>query len=484
MIQMMRVLAEVLDRAGLSRMAGVTFGGARDLYAALGYERELTTKHYRQRYERGDISGRIVDAYPKATWREGAELIEDENPLVLTAFEEAWTALANRLQVWSVFTRADILAGLGRYAVILLGVPGELEAPAPGQLGPDQLMYLQPFGEEECKVQDLEEDAKNPRFGKPRIYNLDRKTVVGRSKTRLVHYSRVLHIADGVLDDPMAGEPRLRRPWNRLDDIDKVAGGGSEAFWQRVHQGLFFNVDPTTKLGDTVAEERTALEAMRTKAEEWANGMKRTMAMRGAEVTALGSDVSNFESQLRSLISLISGATGIPQRILLGSERGELASTQDKENWDQRVADRRTSYAEPAVVRPFVVRLIELGVLPKPVKFDVRWPEMDDLTPLEQADVADKLSKLNAQSGGTVITPAEIRDRILHMDPVVEPNGQPTTVALGLPTTPAVPALPPAPALAARGAAASAPAPKGAVRGFGKPSLPQLREPSPELRES
>jgi uncharacterized protein len=87
---------------------------------------------------------------------------------------------------------------------------------------------------------------------------------------------------------------------------------------------------------------------------------------RGAKLQDLGSAVAQFGPQVDAIMDMIAGGSRVPKRILLGSERGELASTQDKENFDARVKDRRKDHAGPNVFRPFVDRLVWMGALPAP----------------------------------------------------------------------------------------------------------------------
>ena len=61
-------------------------------------------------------------------------------------------------------------------------------------------------------------------------------------------------------------------------------------------------------------------------------------------------------------MSLIGGTLGIPTRILLGSERGQLASSSDERNFSSRVKERQQSYAEPTMIRAFTNRLKSVGV--------------------------------------------------------------------------------------------------------------------------
>jgi hypothetical protein len=104
----------------------------------------------------------------------------------------------------------------------------------------------------------------------------------------------------------------------------------------------------------------------------------------------------------------------------MGSERGELASTQDQSNFEDRVSDRRTDYAEPSIVRPFVDQLISLGVLPEPEEYHVRWPEVKNLNDAQRMALAGAAATVNKTQGEIVITTSEIRDKILGYEPFTE----------------------------------------------------------------
>ena len=75
-------------------------------------------------------------------------------------------------------------------------------------------------------------------------------------------------------------------------------------------------------------------------------------------------------------LKLISATTRIPVRILTGSERGQLASSQDDENWADVISARQEQHVGPALLMPVINRLIWLGVLPEPTNtaVSIRWP--------------------------------------------------------------------------------------------------------------
>jgi hypothetical protein len=439
----------LLERYQFMRQAGISFNGSRDMYEVLGYPRILSVKEYRDRYARGGISKRIVEAYPKATWRGGVKLQEDEDPKVTTAFEKDWEDLEKRLKIWTMLQRADTLAGLSTYSILLIGGPGNYDEELP-KGKPGQILFLTAFAGGggpgltqgasssanyvDATIQEFDQDVTSPRFGLPTRYQLRRLDLVSPQFQKPVHWSRVIHIAEGLLDNEVYGIPVLENIWNLLDDLDKVTGGGAEAFWLRANQGLHLNVDKDAALSDP---EKAAIKEQ---AEEYQHQMRRILQTRKVEVTPLGSDVAQFGPQADAILTQIAGSKGIPKRILMGSEMGQLASGQDADNWNTQVQDRRTGYAGPSIVRPLVDRLIEYGYLPTPKDYDVVWPTIESLTETEKAAGAGQWANVNKTMGVTIFTDDEIREKWYGLDPLTKKQKTPVP-----PPPPEAPAPPPAP---------------------------------------
>jgi uncharacterized protein len=415
----LRVASEIRDRLSLVAES-VTFGGLRDIYKALGYAKTINLKMYRDRYDRGGLAGRIIEAYPTATWRGIGEMIEDPDPTTETKFEGAWNELQERLDVWAKFRRADIIAGLGRYSVVFIGAPGNTETELPKGLALDDILYLSLYNEGEATIKEYELDPANKRFGLPKVYVIRRNSSeVGKRATAMnVHWSRVIHVSDGLLEDDVFSRPRLERAWNDLDNLMKITGGGSEAFWKTAYPGVQFNIDKDMKFKDE------QLDKLKEEIDSFMHEMTRAVKTKGVNMETLQANVANFKDNALTIISIISGITGIPQRMLLGSERGELASTQDRDNWAERVRDRRDSFAGPYVVKVFVNRLIEYGALPKPTKnngkYTIGWGDVFDVSQTERIENAEKMASVNQKAGETVLLPNEIRDLALGLEPLDE----------------------------------------------------------------
>lgn len=109
----------------------------KNIEAECGYPltERLTITDYKKLDDRDPIAARINRLYPVACWQVSPEVYEDEDIEVTTQFEQALSNIGSELSnigglysnnegnpLWSYLERADILSGIGRYGVILLGI--------------------------------------------------------------------------------------------------------------------------------------------------------------------------------------------------------------------------------------------------------------------------------------------------------------------------------------------------------------------------
>jgi hypothetical protein len=396
----------MLDRTGWARKLGLSFGGNRDLYEAFGWDRELNIPTIMQMYYRGGVAKRIVEAKPDSTWGRPPRIYLPGN----TAWSQEFAKLAWRLDLWDAFRRADILAGLGRFSIILIGTNrGAVNQPIPsGGAGGLKITYLQPYGEMQCKIKAWDQNPMSPRFGQPTMYTVtplsqarssDGETVVTDSSDINpvgsafdVHWTRAIHITRGGLQSNIFGVPEYAPIWNYLCDLMKVIGASSESFWKQSYPGLHINVDKDMDLDDEDEANITA------EMDEYEHGMRRNIRTRGVDVKNIGSKVADPRGAFSVLITLISGTTGIPQRILQGSEAGQLASSQDKANWAERIEEYRELHAEPKILWPFVMWCIQYGIVSAVPEEQVEtmralWPDAYRMSPLERGQTAAQTAR-------------------------------------------------------------------------------------------
>lgn len=371
--------------------------------------------HYKELYDREGVATRVVQVMPDECWAVQPDIVEDEDPDTETAFEAAFNEMSQGLRgqswykgnegspFWEVLRRADILSGIGFFGVILLGLDdgAELEEPVEGinddgtKSGNSQrkLMYVRVFDQSLVEIAATEQNPENPRYGQPTIYTITLNDPTSQqitagvpTSTIQVHWTRIIHIADNVGSNELYGDPRMRPVLNNLLSLRKLYAGSAEMYWRGAFPGLSFETQP--QLAGEVEIDTTKL---REAAEQYMNTLQRYIQTSGFNVKTLAPQVVDPSKQIEVQLDAICIKITIPKRIFVGSERGELASSQDSKSWNMRVANRQTTYVTPRIIVPVIDRLISIGVLPEPTDgYTVIWSDLNALSEAEQAELASK----------------------------------------------------------------------------------------------
>jgi hypothetical protein len=393
------------SRRGLAAALGQSFDGDRDLYLSFGYKKDLVFADYLNFYERDGLATRIVDAVSDETWRKHPILTEsknetpdEENPSPLQIkFED----MADRLDLWSKFNEVDAACGISRFGLLFLGLTmknGEqLSDPVSDK---KELAYVSVHDEGDTTIDELNlvTDIGSPRFGMPEFYNIE---IGATGLQQRVHYSRVIHVKEGKERSPYGrfyGVPRLKGVINRLYDLEKVVGGGSEAFWLLIYRGIAllaregYNIPP---------EDSDDYKKMQENATEFTHNMRRFLPLRGMDIQDMSGKPVDSREQFDVIVAYLAGSTRIPQRLLIGSEAGKLASSQDDANWLDYISWRKENHAEPYILRPFLRKMADLGQVEHRDRYFSYWPSGFQLNDLEEADVALKIAQaINTAGGG------------------------------------------------------------------------------------
>lgn len=440
MAQLVRNTQALLSRADLmSRF----LDPRRDIDAECGYPQNITPSQYRFMYDRGGIAKRVVGVWPEESWAQTPLVYETEDTTE-TAFEKAWNALVKKHNVFHQLSKVDELSGIGRFGILLIGV-GDGKAslseaidgvPDDGELNtenrkgnaagdPKRLLYLRAFPEDVVTVDQREANKNSPRFGKPLTYTVrftDYEGAIGgggissgalTQATETVHWTRVIHVADNCLSSEVYGTPRMQPVFNNLQDIRKILSGSGEMFWKGAFPGYSFESHPDSDV-------EIDADSLRETIANYANGLQRYMTLVGMTARSLAPQVADPSAHLQAHLDQIAITLAIPKRVFFGSEEARLASSQDMRTWNRRVGKRQVDYVEPRILRPFVDRLIQIGVLPTPSEYFVSWPDLNTTTDTEKADVAVKRTQALAQyvSGGVeeIIPPQEYMTIVLEME--------------------------------------------------------------------
>lgn len=383
--QVIRVLATQLARSSYAARLGKSYANDRDLYEALGYRATLTYTDFYGMYKRQDIAKRIVIAPVQASWMRKPIVTDNEEG---SEFDKAWEELSKKKKIFYYLARVDKISGIGEYGVLYLGFDDNKKPNEPVEGTSNELIFLRPYSQTNADIDFYVKDVKDERYGLPEFYKIQSSLDQTKStQSNKVHWSRIIHVAEGLDESDVFGTPRLEEVFNRLQDLEKVAGGSGEMFWRGAFPGMVFKADDDASFSDD-GQTKSALEE---EIKEYIHGLKRYMKVQGLSVDQLEVSLADPTNHKDVLLELIAGAKGMPKRILVGSERGELASSQDEANWHTRIEERREDHAGPNILRPFVERLIQFGALPEPKEeFTITWPDLFSPSAQEKAEVAGK----------------------------------------------------------------------------------------------
>jgi hypothetical protein len=369
----------------------------RSINEECGYPDTLTISDYQTMYEREGLATKVVSVLPNESWVVDP-LIQEDDEADQTEFEESWVELEDEHQLNSVMFKADEISGIGRFGIILLGFDDNqpLNKPLEGinddgtgsETNNHQLLFTRTFSEAVTTVKAIETKTDSPRFGKPTMYTVNYQDINAASgssavgKETDVHWTRAIHIADNTKESEIFGMPRMQTLFNRLYDLRKITSGSGEMFWKGGFPGINFEMDPNAK---PMTDPQKA--AFRTEVANYANGLQRYMTLQGIKADNLNPNIADPESHYDIQVRYISTSLDVPKRIFEGSERGELASSQDLIVFNMRIQRRQNKYLTPFVVKRLVNRLIAAGTLPAPEQYTVIWPDLNAPSEKDKAEV-------------------------------------------------------------------------------------------------
>lgn len=403
------VLNRGINRSSFFNEAGYQYGSSRKVYKALGYPSDtaLDYSYYLGRYKRQDMSNAVIKKPVEACWNNFVTVKDSEEPEGGDTFKTAWEELDKRLKLRKTFTKLDKVTGLGEYGVLLFGFDDvknqkDFQKPASGKL---RLIYVKAVSQPNAGITEWETDTKNPRYGQPKMYQI-KVGEPGQNEagiSLLVHHSRVVHVTDEQLESDIFGMPRLMPIINRLIDLEKLMGGDAEMFWRGARPGYTAIPKDDFELDDDQFDD------LERQLDKYENDLRRFITAEGVDIQALTQQVADPKNHVEIQIQGISAQTNIPKRILVGSERGELSSEQDKVMWLKYIKSRMEDWAEPDIIVPFIEKCQNHNILPSDVEYTVVWQDLFAPSEKEKAEVgktrAESINSYTQSLGAQDIMP-------------------------------------------------------------------------------
>lgn len=394
------LMNQLRDRS--SYWNGIGFGS---IEKALSYPETgaITYHDYLARYVRQDIANRVVKSPVGMTWKDTPKVfstVEDNE-----SFAEEWDALASIIDLYTNCSRADLLARIGRYSVLFLGFNDTANLQNEVRVG-SKLMYVSPISEPQGRIVSWAKNPLEKSYGKPQKYRISIEDDSGSTVTRTVHASRILHIAENTVESRYYGVPALQPIYNRLLGVEKLAGGSPEMYWRGARPGY-----AASSSGNVLATQEQITE-FKEAVSGFVNNLNRWLYAEDLKIQSLAPQVVSPKEHFDVQIQLISAATRIPVRILIGSERGQLASEQDERAWLSYIEERRDEVAEKLFLRPLVDRLVSYQALPDPIDYSIVWEPLIVTSEKDKAEIARLYSLAIKQYDDSVMIKDDIPPEI------------------------------------------------------------------------
>lgn len=411
-------LASLIGR--VSRLDAQSPDPRRDLDIECGYPKNPSPSDYIEMFRTDGLANRCVSMLANESFGVQPVIYESEGA-DQTGMEEDLQGLmddpfTNPIQFMH---KGYLESRKARFGIILIGfddgkplsepVAGVDKNDFPEPRSPDakpiKCIYMRAFNEKNVYIKSAESDPTCRRFGKPTSYNVtiateyngnNGFTEVGTTQDVEVHWTRVIHIAEG---GEVFGKPVLEDIYKRILDVQKIAGSSAEMFYKGGFAPLALEMDPRVlELKDFTFN----LQSLDKDIQRFLNGLQRVLTLVGFSAKSLAPQVSDPNPHLTSQLQLIAIALNSPLRILMGAESGQLASAQDVKNWNRRLKLNQEGFLQNYVVRPLINRLIYVGAIRPPANFDLEkkiapaykvfWPDVNIPDEAEKSQNADRLA--------------------------------------------------------------------------------------------
>ncbi len=378
------VLQSTLRRMSGSFGFGISPDGKRDYNALFGYGETLSYTDFYGMYKRSGFGNVIVKKVAKACWGELPTLKSGDVEIL----DDEIKTLA-KLGFFSAIQRADILNRIGSFSVLLIGLPDGLDLDKPLGLAGKRIenLYFNPYNYDGITISKWDNDPTSIRYQKPEIYQLQTSFLSTSFKDLSfkainVHWSRIIHLAEGTLDSSIEGESSLEAPWNSILDCEKIRGGSSEAFFRNARQQRALEADKDARLEP--GSEASA--ALKENIEAFDNGWDSTLRLQNMKAQNLPINLATPRASFDVSVETLSGQTGIPIRILTGKGGGQTTGSEDRASWNALILDRRNDFCNGVLLRGLEI-LQEAGLLKLPDNVEVEWPPQSANNEKDQSEV-------------------------------------------------------------------------------------------------
>lgn len=409
----------------LGSMFPAYFGNQKHNHARdFGYPEHVEFGLLWEAYRRNPLARAAVDKTVGKTWETLPYLQEfardDGDDAPETTIERAIRQRLTDIRGWQVMMEADRRAMVGGYAGVILRIADDRRFDEPVDSvrgGIDALVEIIPAWKGQLEVSEWDTDQASVTYGQPKMFQFNEASVGdGRSQPRQfqLHPDRVVVWSeDGTVHARSALEPG----YNALLDLDKIRGAGGEGFWKNAKSAPVLEVDATTDIQQMAKamgiSPDEVLEKMNAQVEDWQKGFDQLLMLQGMKADTLQVQLPSPEHFFAIALQSFAASVQVPLKILVGSQTGERASTEDADEWARVNMARRTNLVVPTIMA-VVARLERFQMIPE-ADWHLDWADLTEASMAEKIERADKMADVNVKmkdTGEFIFTPEEIRGAV------------------------------------------------------------------------
>ncbi|WP_313030467.1 anti-CBASS protein Acb1 family protein [Brucella sp.] len=402
-------------------------------YADFGYPEFISFDMLYGMYCRNGVGAAGVDKTILKTWQDAPFLQEKQrdgsegNATKETPLEKDIRERFTDLRVWSRIAEADRRSLVGRYGGLILRLADSKTFSEPVDTVPGGILGLVeviPAWEGQLQVSQWDTDEKSQTYGQPLMYQFNEATVGDNTGTQprqfQLHPDRVvIWSRDGTMDCKSLLEPG----YNDLLTLEKISGAGGEGFWKNAKSAPVLEVDPEAKIEEMAKAMGIPVEELADKmneqVEDWQKGFDKLLMIQGMQAKSLSVTLPSPEHFFAIALQSFAASISMPVKILVGSQTGERASTEDANEWAQTNMSRRNNTVRPNIM-DFVNRLERFKILPEKDWY-LDWSDLTEASMTEKIDRVTKMADANQKMGNTewIFTPEEMRE-VVGKEPLTD----------------------------------------------------------------
>ena len=406
---------QMLSNAAARTLQGMFpafFGAAKHNHTAdFGFPERVDFNTAYEAYTRNGIANAGVDKTVEKTWQDLPYLQEFQRDGTKggdqkeTTLEAAIRQRFSDLRVWQHMAEADRRGMVGSYSALILRFADNKQLREPVDRvngGLTGLVEVIPAWEGQIKPSAWNTDQTSEGYGQPTMFQFNESAVGETAQPRSfdIHPDRVIVWSkDGTLNGRSALEPG----YNDLLSLSKIIGAGGEGFYKNAKSGLSIEIDKDAKLDSMAAamgvQTADVVDKIDEQVESFNRGFDKSLMTQGMKVTPIQVSLPSPEHFFAVAAQSFAASMKIPMKILVGSQTGERASTEDAEEWSRTCMGRRTNQVIPAILT-FVGRLEQVGILPAKDWF-LSWSDLTDASIADKVALADKMADVNVKMKDT-----------------------------------------------------------------------------------